>query len=186
MPALEIEPPPGSAGAQFFVWTTLTEAGWARRPIAKEEARALLGGKDLNPHIWKRFSLILALVVVGVFGVSSAVAKSPSTNLNGHVGTQQAWIDYFNSTGSTISQLNALGREPLSASVVASTINLLKPLANSPDPTLNDAVASAMSLCQTNAASCGPAVDSAGRAYNNALNEAGREGLVHVIPASSP
>lgn len=166
-----------------YALATLTESGWARRPIAKEDARALLGGKDLNPHPWKRFSLILAVVVVGVIGISSAVARS-STNLNGHSGSQQAWIDYFHGTNSTIGQLNALAKQPLSPSVTAETVSLLTTLENSPDRTLNNTVTNAITLCQSNSASCGSAVDSAGRAYNAALDEAGREGLVNVIPAS--
>lgn len=158
---------------------TRTDVGWARRPIAKEDAVRLLGGKPLQPTLWRRFSLILAAVVVAVVGISSAVARS-STTLSGHTGSQQAWGNYFGATNGAIDQLNTLGNEPLSPSVLASTIGLLKTLENSPDDSLNGAIGNAVDTCETNVNACNAAIDNAGRAYNSALEEAGREGLVHV------
>jgi hypothetical protein len=50
-------------GGQYAL-ATMTEAGWAQRPIAKDEAAAVLGGVHLQPSLWKRFSLPAALVVL--------------------------------------------------------------------------------------------------------------------------
>lgn len=163
---------------------TLTEAGWAQRPIAKEDAKQLLGGQDLQPNLWKRFSLPLAAVVVLVIAVSASVARS-STNLSGHTGSQEAWSNYFSATNSTIAQLNALGKQPLSAGVVASTVGLLTTLESSPDNTLNADIANAINVCQTNQSACNSAIDSAGRAYNSALEEAAREGLIHITTSAT-
>jgi hypothetical protein len=164
---------------------TLTEAGWAQRPISKEDAKQLLGGKDLQPNLWKRFSLVLGAAVVAVIAISASVAHS-STNLAGHTGSQSAWASYFGDTNATIAQLNDLGKKPLSASVLSSTEALLVTLENSPDATLNAAVANAITVCQTNKSGCNAAIDSAGRAYNSALDEAAREGLIHIAQSSTP
>jgi hypothetical protein len=43
---------------------TATDQGWATRPIANEEAETLLGGDELRPSMWARYSIFLLVVVV--------------------------------------------------------------------------------------------------------------------------
>ncbi|MGN6161967.1 MAG: hypothetical protein ACTHOG_09735 [Marmoricola sp.] len=168
-------------GGEYFL-ATHTDAGWARRPIAKDEALHLLGGTPLQPNLWKRFSLVLAVALVAGIGISSAVARS-NTSLNGYQGGKQAWGDYLSGTKTVIDQLNTLGKQPLSATVRTNTVGLLRMLENSPDTTLNAAIANAVNACATGGATCNSAINAAGQAYNSALDEAGREGLVHVTSA---
>ena len=54
-----------------YVLATATEAGWAQRPISKEEAQQLLGGEDLQPPLWRRFGLPVAVAVVLLIAVFS-------------------------------------------------------------------------------------------------------------------
>jgi hypothetical protein len=59
---------------------TLTDQGWATRPIADSDATALLGGEVLRPPFWRRFGLLIGVgavaVVVVVVNVVRAVSGS--------------------------------------------------------------------------------------------------------------
>lgn len=47
-----------------YALATLTPQGWATRPVSATEARGLLGGQDLEPGWWKRWSLVVGLAVL--------------------------------------------------------------------------------------------------------------------------
>ena len=47
-----------------YALATATEQGWATRPISDAEARGLLGGEELRPSPWKRFSIFLPLGIL--------------------------------------------------------------------------------------------------------------------------
>ena len=47
-----------------YALATATEQGWATRGISDAEALQLLGGVELRPSAWKRFSIFLLLGVV--------------------------------------------------------------------------------------------------------------------------
>ncbi|GAB2969059.1 hypothetical protein [Nocardioides montaniterrae] len=61
-----------------FTWggsyqlATATESGWAHRAITAEQAAEVLGGHQLEPNLWKRFSLP---VVIGLLVLLSLVAR---------------------------------------------------------------------------------------------------------------
>lgn len=54
-----------------YVLSTLTDSGWAQRPISKEEAMSLLGGEDLQPPMWRRFGLPVAVLVFALVATFS-------------------------------------------------------------------------------------------------------------------
>lgn len=58
-----------------YAIATLTPVGWATRPAPPLEARAMLNGEDLEPNFWKRDSLVLALAVVVVLLIGSALVR---------------------------------------------------------------------------------------------------------------
>ncbi|GAA1903523.1 hypothetical protein [Lapillicoccus jejuensis] len=49
-----------------YALSTLTPHGWATRPVSAVEARGLLGGQDLQPHWWRRWSLVVGLGAVAL------------------------------------------------------------------------------------------------------------------------
>ncbi|WP_460461158.1 hypothetical protein [Angustibacter peucedani] len=59
-----------------FQLATHTEQGWASRPITEDEARTLLGGETLEPPLWRRFGLLIALAAVALVLVVAAVVSS--------------------------------------------------------------------------------------------------------------
>jgi hypothetical protein len=52
---------------------TLTPQGWAQRPLARQDAVQILGGQDLEPGVWQRFSLVIGLAALLVFGMVRAL-----------------------------------------------------------------------------------------------------------------
>jgi hypothetical protein len=52
---------------------TATDQGWATRPIETAEAEALLGGEELRPTMWARYSIFLVLVVVVLIVVAATI-----------------------------------------------------------------------------------------------------------------
>lgn len=62
-----------------YLLASFTEQGWLHQPISKDEALHWLGGQELAPSLWKRYSLVgaLALIVLIVlfFVLASAVFK---------------------------------------------------------------------------------------------------------------
>lgn len=52
-----------------------TPQGWATRPVTEQEARHLLGGEQLRPHPWWRFSLPAAIVAIALVGVITRLVK---------------------------------------------------------------------------------------------------------------
>ena len=56
-----------------YAIASLTPQGWATRPAPQLEARALLGGQDLEPSPWKRYSLLGAVAVIAVVVVAGVV-----------------------------------------------------------------------------------------------------------------
>ena len=44
-----------------YAVATATEQGWATRAVTDAEALQLLGGVELRPSLWKRFSIFLLL-----------------------------------------------------------------------------------------------------------------------------
>jgi hypothetical protein len=57
-------------GGQYLL-STLTESGWAQRPVSKGEAMSLMGGEELQPPLWRRFGLPAAAGVLMLFAVFS-------------------------------------------------------------------------------------------------------------------
>lgn len=55
-----------------YALATATDQGVATRAISDAEARQLLGGQDLRPGLWKRFSIFLLLGAVLLFVISGA------------------------------------------------------------------------------------------------------------------
>ena len=59
-----------------YAVATATDQGWATRVISDAEALQMLGGEELRPNPWKRFSIFLLLgavlpvVVIGAIGGS--------------------------------------------------------------------------------------------------------------------
>lgn len=49
-----------------YALATLTPHGWATRPVSATEARGLLGGQDLEPSWWRRWSLVVGLAAVAL------------------------------------------------------------------------------------------------------------------------
>ncbi|MEP6651452.1 MAG: hypothetical protein ABJA74_16295 [Lapillicoccus sp.] len=56
-----------------YALATATDQGWATRPIPDAEALQLLGGQELRPSAWKRFSVFLLLGIVLLVVVVAAL-----------------------------------------------------------------------------------------------------------------
>ena len=59
-----------------YALATATDAGWATRPITDAEAHQLLGGEELRPGMWKRYSICLLLAAVVLVVVIAALSGS--------------------------------------------------------------------------------------------------------------
>ncbi len=59
-----------------YAVATATDQGWATRAVSDAEALQLLGGEELRPSLWKRFSIFLLLGVVLLVVVVAAVSGS--------------------------------------------------------------------------------------------------------------
>ena len=59
-----------------YAVATATEQGWATRNVTDEEALQLLGGVELRPSPWKRFSIFLLLGIVFLAVVIAALSGS--------------------------------------------------------------------------------------------------------------
>jgi hypothetical protein len=59
-----------------YAVATATEQGWATRAASDAEALQLLGGDELRPSVWKRFSIFVLLGAVLVAVVIGAVGGS--------------------------------------------------------------------------------------------------------------
>lgn len=57
-------------GGQYLL-ATLTDAGWAQRSVTKEEALSLMGGDDLQPPLWRRYSLPAVIVLLVLISLIS-------------------------------------------------------------------------------------------------------------------
>ena len=55
-----------------YAVATATDQGVATRQISDHEARQLLGGQDLRPSLWKRFSIFVLLGVILLFVLVNA------------------------------------------------------------------------------------------------------------------
>jgi hypothetical protein len=64
-----------SWGYRYSV-ATATDQGWATRGVTDEEALQLLGGVELRPSLWKRFSIFLLLGIVFLAVVIAALSGS--------------------------------------------------------------------------------------------------------------
>lgn len=59
-----------------YALATVTDQGVATRAISDHEARQLLGGEDLRPSLWKRFSIFLVLGAALLFVLAGALHSS--------------------------------------------------------------------------------------------------------------
>jgi hypothetical protein len=59
-----------------YALATATDQGWATRPITDAEAQQLLGGVELRPGAWKRFSIFVLLGTVVLIVVVGALSGS--------------------------------------------------------------------------------------------------------------
>ena len=59
-----------------YAVATQTEQGWATRAVSDAEALQLLGGEELRPSLWKRFSIFVLLGAVLLFVVVGALSGS--------------------------------------------------------------------------------------------------------------
>ena len=55
-----------------YAVATATDQGIATRQISEAEARQLLGGGDLRPSLWKRFSIFVLLGAILLFVIVNA------------------------------------------------------------------------------------------------------------------
>ena len=60
-----------------YAVATATDQGWATRAVTDAEALQLLGGQELRPSLWKRFSIFLLLGVVLLVVVVAALSGYP-------------------------------------------------------------------------------------------------------------
>lgn len=56
-----------------YALATATDQGWATRSISDAQALELLGGEELRPSAWKRFSIFVLLGAVLLFVLVGAL-----------------------------------------------------------------------------------------------------------------
>ena len=59
-----------------YLLATLTDQGWATRPISTPEAQQILGAQPLAPSTWKRFSLFGLLGVIALLVAFSVLTSA--------------------------------------------------------------------------------------------------------------
>lgn len=60
-------------GYKYSLMTQSPEGGFSYKPLTKEEATALNGGKVPTPPIWERYSFLIFLAILAVVMIVRAV-----------------------------------------------------------------------------------------------------------------
>lgn len=59
-----------------YLLATHSADGWHYKALPKEQARQLLGGKELRPTIWRRFGLPITLVAIFVINLFTGFLRT--------------------------------------------------------------------------------------------------------------
>lgn len=156
---------------------------WVGDPSAVPQGvgRLLPPGRPPKRRNWWGIALLVVVGLSVLGGIVEGLERRTSDLGDGREGTQQEWIDYFDSADASVATLNRQISGSATTASIAQAVAALERLSDSPDEALNRSVSAAIEACGSDdVLRCAQALDRVADAYNAALRSAEEQGLVDV------
>ena len=152
--------------------------GW---PQIRAGKRRLLHHRSPKKRNWWGIALLVLVGISILGGIMEGLERRTTDLGEGREGTQQEWIDYFDSVDASIDTINRQLSSTATTVSLARTLTAVKQLGDSPDEALNRSVRMAVDACESaDALRCVQALGRLADAYNAALPSAEKQGLIEV------
>lgn len=151
------------------------------RPVPRERGRPLPYDRSPKKRNWWGIALLVLVGISVLGGVAEGLERRTTDLGEGREGTQQEWIDYFDSVDASVDTINRQLSGTATTVSLARIVTALKQLGDSPDEVLNRSVGEAVDACESaDAVGCVRTLSRVADEYNAALQSAEKQGLIMV------